>query len=45
MKTTINLSIDSEVKRKANDIFKKNGQKMSSVIELHLKEIIKQNAK
>lgn len=45
MKEAITISIDPEVRRKAVEILEKNGQKMSSIIELHLKEIIKQHGK
>ena len=45
MKEAITISIDPEVRKKAVEILEQNGQKMSSVIELHLKEIIKENAK
>jgi len=45
MKGAITISIDPEIKKQVVEILKQKGQKMSSVIELHLKEIIKENAK
>ena len=41
MKEQITITIDPEVRKKVAMILKQNGQKISSVIELHLKEIIK----
>ena len=41
MKEAITISVDPKVKEEVVEIFEQNGQKMSSVLELYLKEIIK----
>lgn len=45
MKEQITITIDPEIRKRVAVILEQNGQKMSSVIELHLKKIIKENAK
>ncbi len=43
MKQNFNFTIDPEIKQEAQEILEANGQKMSSVIELYFKDIIKHN--
>lgn len=42
MKEQLTITIDPKIKKEAIKIFKENGQKMSSVIEIHLSKLIKE---
>lgn len=44
-KKRITITMNPEVKEKVDTILHSQGKKLSSIIELHLIEIIKQNSK